>query len=93
MLQARVSVHNILDYGILDIHPLVAEKGCLVLCSHMISIVIPALNEEKLLPDCLNSLKKQNWKGDFEIIVVDNGSTDNTVSVAKAFKVDVVSCL
>ena len=68
-------------------------EGCLVLCSHMISIVIPALNEEKLLPDCLNSLKKQNWKGDFEIVVVDNGSTDNTVSVAKAFKVDVVSCL
>jgi glycosyltransferase involved in cell wall biosynthesis len=59
----------------------------------MISIVIPALNEEKLLPDCLKSLKQQNWKGDFEIIVVDNGSIDNTALVANAFNVLVVSCL
>jgi peptidoglycan/xylan/chitin deacetylase (PgdA/CDA1 family) len=59
----------------------------------MISIVIPALNEERLLPDCLESLRNQDYKGEYEIIVVDNGSTDNTASVARSFGVKVVPCL
>ena len=58
----------------------------------MISIVVPALNEEKYLPECLNSLKNQDWKGDREIIVVDNGSTDNTARIASSFGAKVVSC-
>ena len=51
----------------------------------MISIVIPAHNEEKLLPDCLQSLKNQAYRGDFEIIVVDNGSIDGTAAIASHF--------
>jgi peptidoglycan-N-acetylglucosamine deacetylase len=58
----------------------------------MISIVVPALNEEKMLPACLESLKKQNSKVEYEIVVVDNGSTDNTVQVAKNNGVRVISC-
>src|SRR3989304_1001389 len=58
----------------------------------MISIVIPALNEEKYLPDCLMSLKNQDWKGEHEIIVVDNGSTDNTAAIAAAHGARVVPC-
>lgn len=58
----------------------------------MISIVVPALNEELLLPTCLESLKKQKCPEEFEIVVVDNGSTDNTVQVAKANNVKVVIC-
>lgn len=49
----------------------------------LISVVIPAYNEEKYLPKCLKSLKNQNFKGDYEIIVVDNNSTDNTQKIAK----------
>jgi glycosyltransferase involved in cell wall biosynthesis len=49
-----------------------------------ISVVIPAFNEEKFLPKCLESLKNQDFK-DFEIIVVDNNSTDKTVEIAKKF--------
>lgn len=58
----------------------------------MISIVIPALNEEAYLPSCLNSLRNQDWCGDREIIVVDNGSTDGTARVAAAFGTVVISC-
>lgn len=58
----------------------------------MISIVVPALNEEKYLSKCLESLKNQDYKGKYEIIVVDNGSTDNTVKIAKKHGVKVVSC-
>lgn len=48
----------------------------------MISVVIPNWNGKKLLPICLNSLKNQTCK-DFEIIVVDNGSTDGSVDFIK----------
>jgi peptidoglycan/xylan/chitin deacetylase (PgdA/CDA1 family) len=57
-----------------------------------ISIVIPALNEEKLLPECLASLRNQDYKGEYEIIVADNGSTDDTAGIAKKFGAKVVSC-
>ena len=48
------------------------------------TIVIPALNEEKYLPNLLESLCEQTWK-DFEVIVVDGSSKDKTVEVAKSF--------
>lgn len=54
-----------------------------------ISVVIPAYNEEKRLPSCLSSLKKQTFK-DFEIIVVDNNSTDKTAGIARTFSARVV---
>ncbi|OGD85658.1 hypothetical protein A2Z23_00090 [Candidatus Curtissbacteria bacterium RBG_16_39_7] len=55
-----------------------------------ISVVIPAYNEERYLADCLESLKIQDFKGRFEIIVVDNGSTDKTSQIAKYFGVKVI---
>jgi glycosyltransferase involved in cell wall biosynthesis len=58
----------------------------------MISIVIPALNEEKLIGECLDSLKKQDYTGSYEIVVVDNGSTDHTPDVARNMGVRVVFC-
>ena len=38
----------------------------------MISIVIPAFNEEEFLPGCLLSLRNQDYEGEYEIIVADN---------------------
>src|SRR3989344_5665137 len=45
-----------------------------------VSVVIPTYNEEDVIADCLESLAKQNFR-DFEVIVVDDGSTDKTPSV------------
>jgi glycosyltransferase involved in cell wall biosynthesis len=58
----------------------------------MISVVIPARNEEKYLPKCLESLKNQDFSGDYEIIVVDNNSSDKTIAIATGYGVKVVSC-
>ena len=51
-----------------------------------ISVVIPAYNEEQSLPATLNSLVNQKTKYDFEVIIVDNNSTDNTGKVAKSYE-------
>jgi glycosyltransferase involved in cell wall biosynthesis len=48
------------------------------------SIVIPALNEEKYLPNLLASLTKQSRR-DYEVVVVDGSSTDNTAALARSF--------
>ncbi len=45
-----------------------------------VSVVIPTYNEEKDILSCLDSLSEQTFK-DFEIIVVDDGSTDTTLSL------------
>ena len=43
-----------------------------------ISIVVPVYNVEKYLPRCLNTLINQTFKGNYEIICVDDGSTDKS---------------
>lgn len=55
----------------------------------VISIVIPAFNEEMYLPLCLGSLTKQTFTN-FEVIVVDNNCTDNTARIAKKYGARVV---
>jgi glycosyltransferase involved in cell wall biosynthesis len=57
----------------------------------MISVVIPALNEQRYLGRCLESLAHQDYQGSFEIIVVDNGSTDATAALASGFGAKVIS--
>ena len=50
----------------------------------LISIVIPVYNAEKYLEQCLNSVKNQTYKN-FEVILVNDGSIDNSESICKAF--------
>lgn len=51
----------------------------------MISIVIPVYNGEDYLAECIKSVLDQTYT-DTEIIIVDDGSTDNTQSIAMKYK-------
>ncbi len=56
-----------------------------------VSVVVPAYNEEKYLGRCLAALANQTYPFDlFEVIVVDNGSTDKTAEIARRYGVRVV---
>ena len=55
-----------------------------------VSVVIPAYNEEKYLPLCLESIKKQDYPEQYEVIVVDNASKDNTARIARDWGAKVV---
>ena len=52
-----------------------------------VSIIIPALNEEKNIKECLQNLLNQIEKP-LEVIVVDNGSVDNTNKIVKSLVKD-----
>ncbi len=54
-----------------------------------LSIVIPTLNEEKYLTHLINSIREQDYS-DYEIIVSDGNSDDNTVKIAKDNNCEVV---
>lgn len=59
-----------------------------------ISVVIPAYNEQNNIHEVLDSLKIQDYPNrKFEIIVADNGSTDNTVVIAKRYGAKIVHVL
>ena len=50
----------------------------------IVSVIIPVFNREKFITNTLNSLKKQNHRP-LEVIIVDDASTDNTVSRINTF--------
>ena len=56
----------------------------------LISVVIPSLNDARMLEHCLAALAAQTRQPD-EVIVVDNGSTDDTAAVAAAAGARVVA--
>ncbi|MDO5292482.1 MAG: glycosyltransferase family 2 protein [bacterium] len=49
-----------------------------------LSIIIPVYNVAGYLETCLSSIKKQTWK-DFEVIIVDDGSTDESPAICDCF--------
>lgn len=55
-----------------------------------VSVVIPAYNEELVLEKCLRALKAQTV-APYEIIIVDNNSTDATVEIARRYDTRIVT--
>lgn len=51
-----------------------------------LSVIIPCLNGETTLADQLEALTAQQWSEPWELIISDNGSTDNSVKIALKYK-------
>jgi len=51
----------------------------------LVSVIVPAWNEEVGIINSIKSLLKNNYNN-LEIIVVDDGSTDNTAKIVREFK-------
>lgn len=52
----------------------------------LLSISIAAYNAESTLEKCINSMIKSNHRKELEILIVNDGSTDNTVKIAKNYE-------
>lgn len=57
---------------------------------NLVSIVIPAYNEEQNIACTLESIKLQDYSGKIELIVVDNNSTDKTSQIAYSYGAKVI---
>jgi glycosyltransferase involved in cell wall biosynthesis len=55
------------------------------------SVVVPCYNEEAYLREAIRSLRQQDFDGEYEIVVVDNNSTDNTAAIARGLGARVVT--
>lgn len=61
------------------------ERRVYMMAQPWISVVVPALDEEKALPDVLVRLRDQRDAPPFEVILADGGSTDRTVPLFSEF--------
>ncbi|WP_339865435.1 glycosyltransferase family A protein [uncultured Algoriphagus sp.] len=50
-----------------------------------VSVIIPSYNYADFLPECLESVLAQTWQ-DWEVLIIDDGSTDNTKKVAEKYQ-------
>ena len=58
----------------------------------LVSILIPAYNSEKWIKSTIQSALNQTYSNK-EIIIVDDGSTDNTLNIAKQFESDILKVI
>jgi glycosyltransferase involved in cell wall biosynthesis len=51
-----------------------------------ISVVMPCYNAASTIALALEALARQNWPGSWELVIADNGSSDNSVEIARQFQ-------
>lgn len=51
-----------------------------------VSVLLPAHNEEEVIEDTINSIFTSDYSGKIEVIVINDGSTDNTAKIVKAMQ-------
>jgi glycosyltransferase involved in cell wall biosynthesis len=55
-----------------------------------ISVIIPVFNQEKFIAQAIESVLSQNYNGRIEIIISDDGSTDESMSIAESYLPNVI---
>jgi poly-beta-1,6 N-acetyl-D-glucosamine synthase len=66
-------------------HKQMEESRKMLYSTPLVTIIVPAYNEEKSLRDALNSVIEADYPNK-EVIVIDDGSSDNTYAIAQSFK-------
>ena len=54
--------------------------------SRDVDVIIRTLNESELIGRCLETLQRQQGNFNLDVVVVDSGSTDTTIEIARSFK-------
>jgi cellulose synthase/poly-beta-1,6-N-acetylglucosamine synthase-like glycosyltransferase len=57
----------------------------------LVSIIVPAYNEEHNIGQCIEAILQQDFKGEMELIVVNDGSSDRTAEIASRYPVTVLN--
>lgn len=51
----------------------------------LVSVILPMYNAENTIAECMDSIIRQTYTN-MEIIVIDDGSTDNSVKIVKGYR-------
>lgn len=71
-------LNNINPVIVADIASHRQDMGLLSMKEPSFTVILPSRNRARMLPKALDSVFRQNYEGDFEIILIDDGSTDDT---------------
>lgn len=56
------------------------------LASNMVSVIVPCYNAAKTIRVQLDALARQKWPGEWEVIIADNGSTDESLAIVEQYR-------
>ena len=65
-------------------------KNILIKKYPSVTVIMITLNDEKIIYQCLRSIRMQEYPKKIQIIIVDGGSTDKTIEIAKEFKAQII---
>jgi cellulose synthase/poly-beta-1,6-N-acetylglucosamine synthase-like glycosyltransferase len=57
---------------------------------NLVSVIVPAYNEEKSISRCIEALLSQDYSGTMEIIVINDGSSDKTAEIVSTYPVRLI---